>query len=112
MRLQRQMCNGEWMDCNERTEYFLGLCIKFNGLSREECIVALTAGRELRRNGNDWYSYCRDGEFADKKSAAIREAQKQVKMVMCDCGHRVPQNSVMQASMGTSCPDCYDRMSN
>ena len=31
---------------------------------------------------------------------------------MCDCGHRCPSELVMSASMGTSCPDCYDRMSN
>lgn len=32
-------------------------------------------------------------------------------LVRCSCGHSVPRISVMQASLGTSCPDCYDRMS-
>ena len=31
--------------------------------------------------------------------------------VKCDCGHVVPRAWVMSASLGTSCPDCYDRMS-
>lgn len=31
--------------------------------------------------------------------------------VLCDCGHRCPSRQVMSASLGTSCPDCYDRMS-
>ena len=35
-----------------------------------------------------------------------------VRMVRCDCGHTVPASEVMTASLGTSCPDCYDRMSN
>jgi len=31
--------------------------------------------------------------------------------VLCDCGHCCPPCQVMSASLGTSCPDCYDRMS-
>ena len=31
--------------------------------------------------------------------------------VRCDCGHTVPRAWVMWASLGTACPDCYDRMS-
>lgn len=41
-----------------------------------------------------------------------RRAQQDAEMVLCDCGHRVPANQVMNASLGTSCPDCYDRMSD
>jgi len=33
-------------------------------------------------------------------------------MVRCDCGHSVVPVLVMNASRGTSCPDCYDRMSD
>lgn len=32
-------------------------------------------------------------------------------MVLCDCGHTVAKSLAMSASTGTSCPDCYDRMS-
>ncbi len=35
-----------------------------------------------------------------------------VEMVRCDCGHTVPRNLVMSTSRGSSCPDCYDLMSN
>jgi len=35
-----------------------------------------------------------------------------VALVACDCGHTVPRAQVMSASQGSSCPDCYDRMSN
>ena len=31
-------------------------------------------------------------------------------MVKCACGHTVPKRSVMMASMGPSCPECYDEM--
>lgn len=33
-------------------------------------------------------------------------------MVQCDCGHSCPRAQVMSASLGTSCPNCYDRMSD
>ena len=35
-----------------------------------------------------------------------------VGLVACDCGHTVPRAQAMSASQGSSCPDCYDRMSN
>ena len=34
------------------------------------------------------------------------------RLVTCDCGHAVPSAQVMSASSGSSCPDCYDRMSD
>lgn len=41
-----------------------------------------------------------------------REARRaQVELVKCSCGHTVPREWVMSAALGTSCPDCYDRMS-
>jgi hypothetical protein len=33
-------------------------------------------------------------------------------MVACDCGHECGAAMVMSASMGTSCPDCYDTLSD
>lgn len=35
-----------------------------------------------------------------------------VALVKCDCGHSVPSAQVMSASRGTSCFDCYEKMSN
>jgi len=37
-------------------------------------------------------------------------ARKRPQMTLCDCGHYT--ESPMSASLGTSCPDCYDRMSD
>ena len=49
---------------------------------------------------------------------ALEDAKKkpvlkfvEVEMVKCRCGHTIPRSMVMAASMGSSCPDCYDRMS-
>ena len=33
-------------------------------------------------------------------------------LVRCSCGHKVEKHLVMSASLGSSCPDCYDRLSN
>ena len=33
-------------------------------------------------------------------------------MVKCSCGHTVSRINVMNANLGTSCPDCYDRLSD
>jgi hypothetical protein len=44
--------------------------------------------------------------------APVAIATPAVKQVKCRCGHTVPQTLVMSASLGSSCPDCYDRMSN
>jgi hypothetical protein len=41
-----------------------------------------------------------------------RQARREANYVRCDCGHRVPAAQVMNASLGTACPDCYDRMSD
>ncbi len=32
-----------------------------------------------------------------------------VRLVRCDCGHEVPAELVMSASLGSTCPDCYDK---
>lgn len=127
LKLQYQLSNGSWVDCNERTDEFLALCQKFNGidtdgnvvprfmavrdLTRDEAINALLSGKTLRNHSEDWYSVCRCGAAYESKMERLRAAQEPVEMVKCSCGHTVPRTMVMSASLGTSCPDCYDRMS-
>lgn len=43
---------------------------------------------------------------------SMTRRREPVELVRCDCGHSVPQTLIMNASRGTSCPDCYDRMSD
>jgi hypothetical protein len=52
--------------------------------------------------------------YYDHGSGIIRRKQAPKapeKLVKCSCGHSVPRAQVMSASLGSSCPDCYDRMS-
>jgi hypothetical protein len=46
------------------------------------------------------------------RRAAKRASDPMQQPVRCACGHTVPRAQVMSASLGTSCPDCYDRMSD
>jgi len=55
-------------------------------------------------------------EWKKLESAAVvpapTTASTPVEMKKCSCGHTIPKTLVMSASMGSSCPDCYDKMSN
>ena len=62
-----------------------------------------------------YYSFV-DAEDADPSNEDIiamltaeAPARPKPQMTLCDCGHYT--ESPMSASMGSSCPNCYDRMS-
>jgi hypothetical protein len=122
-KLQYQLSNGDWVDCaradGDTTERFLLLCEKTLKLhhgvgpiaTRAEVLAALAAGEKIQI-GPDWYSTCRDGAVIAARDAARRAARPPVELVKCACGHTVPRGSVMSASLGSACPDCYDRLSN
>lgn len=64
------------------------------------CIAMALAARRLA------------GIEAERAAQPRPVASVEVEMVRCDCGHTVARDLVMHASRGTSCPDCYDRMSD
>lgn len=70
--------------------------------SPAEVIALLETGKPLPF-GNDWDDRIRRAPTL--RASATRE------MVMASCGHTVSRTILMSASMGTTCPDCYDRMS-
>lgn len=107
MKLQYQMANGMWTDCKketgDRTEEFLARCVENSqGLTQDEVVEKLESGIEMRNHPMDWYSVCR-----------IEKAlPPQPEMIICACGCTIPKIAVMTTSNGSSCPDCYDDMSN
>jgi hypothetical protein len=114
MRLQRQYENGQWWD-DERSEKFIGMVLArepefapIDGrepmVTRQHVLDYLATGKTLRYSC-DWYANIRDAD------ALKPRATRPVVMVNCDCGHSVSAGLVMSASRGTSCHDCYDRMS-
>lgn len=80
--------------------------MEINSMSREQIVMALESGQALkwRQSPNFYYDHSY-GMIGRKRSAPS------IAMVNCDCGHSVPQKLVIRASLGTACPDCYDRMS-
>jgi hypothetical protein len=83
MRLQYQMSNGSWVNCNgtlnnfggsksDRTAEFMARCVQHGGVGDEAAVIAMLAtGKSVRNYSSDWYSNCRDGEIAEDKAAAL-----------------------------------------
>lgn len=87
-------------------EAILG-AMKIEGKSREEIITILESGKSV-----EW---CESPNFYYDHSYGVigtKRNPKPVVMVACNCGHTVPSSHVLNASLGTSCQDCYDRMSD
>ena len=102
--------DGSFSDSNDRSESFLTMCEAFQKMTRDEIMAKLAAGEVLKYDC-DWYAKIRCGNIADAKRAATMAARPVPVMVRCDCGCTVEKSLVMNASTGTACPDCYDRMS-
>jgi hypothetical protein len=115
MKFQRMLSNGKWTD-EDRIDTFVERVLviepgiaayeKRETLTTKEQVLAQMATGKIFRYDTDWYAKVRDldGSVASKPAP--------VEMVCCDCGHSVPRNQRMSSSSGTSCPNCYDRMSN
>lgn len=131
MRLQIQLSNAKWDDLDddkivesildriiERESWFAEREKRAPMTTHEQVIQYLSQTDERGRQrelrfGDDWYNSVRDGDLHDQIVAA-REAAREAnrRMVKCSCGHTVEASLVMHASLGTSCPDCYDDMSD
>jgi len=47
-----------------------------------------------------------------ERQAQEREEMRRKGLVRCDCGHVIHKSQRMMTSRGSSCPACYDRMSD
>lgn len=109
-----------WCDASDRAEYCIAKAVahaaRLHALGRGEALTAaqirqhLEAGQVVR-HGTDW-----DDKIRSRSAALRRQAQPSplppALLVQCDCGHWLKRESVMHASLGTACPDCYDRLSD
>lgn len=91
----------------EELEKAITGAVEIEAKTREEIVALLELGKAVRwcQSANFYYDHSY-GKLGRKRTA------QPVTMVRCDCGHTVPQGESMSASLGTSCPDCYDRMSS
>lgn len=80
---------------------------QFNDTTASDIVRRLEYGQPVRwRQSPNYYYDHSHGIIRRRRSAPP------VQLVRCSCGHSVPARQVMNASLGTSCPDCYDRMSD
>jgi len=75
----------------------------------EQIIDALLKG-QVCYTGDTSPNYYYDHGLA--KIRAVMDRAPKPQLVKCSCGHSVPRNQVMSASLGSACPNCYDRMSD
>ena len=115
MKFQRMLCNGNWID-DDRIDLFCDMVLEREPwvsknedrepmTTKQQILDFLATGKNIRYD-SDWYANIRDAD------AIVKKVVKPVEMVMCYCGHETPRNLRMSTSLGTSCPDCYDRMSD
>ena len=78
-----------------------------NMMTEAEVVTLILSGKAVRWGKSPNYYY-------DHSDAVVKlkTTPKPQQLVRCDCGHSVPRALVMSSSTGTSCPDCYDEMSN
>ena len=108
-----------WFDASDREDYFLGkalvhaaaLAARGRGpdLTLENIRTQLAAGVVIA-TGLDWDARIRSRTALERQRNTATPGQ--VMKVRCDCGHTVPVGTVMNASRGSACPDCYDQMSD
>lgn len=79
-----------------------------NNTTEERITEMLQNGVNVAWCDSPNYHYDHGTGYIRRKRAPRPEPQ----LVRCDCGHSVERALVMSASLGTSCPDCYDRMSD
>ncbi len=121
MYMQRMLQNTSWIDEN-REDYFIGLVLEREtpqraAYDRRQMFTGPDDVRDYLATGqtvnydDDWYAQIRDGKVAHQQAIKRRIVQQRqdAARVLCDCGHYSAHP--MNTSRGTSCPNCYDEMS-
>ena len=113
--MDRQLSNGKWHQVEQNTEWYINGVIEQESwiaplenrepMTRTDDVLAALASGAVLRYGTDWYESIRASVVAQPATA-----QRAI-LTRCSCGHAVAASQVMSASLGTSCPDCYDQMS-
>ncbi len=112
IKLQYRLSNGAWRDCGERTNEFLDRCVQQSGLSESAVISQLESGQKIRNAASDWYSYCRDGEYAEKIERKVQRAsveqQKKLIKTCSECGETGSAGSYPFSTIadGNICDNC------
>lgn len=90
----------------ERADEIIASAAQYCNTTTDEIRNRLNAGLSVPFGKTPNYYYT----HAKQLIRVVRPVVKPV-LVKCSCGHSIPKSLVMSASLGTSCPDCYDRLS-
>lgn len=120
MKFQRKLSNGSWVDASDRIDEFVGYAVeadktmapirKRDPRTAQGILDALAAGEEVKCDLEYWYAMIRDAD-ARKPRKVQQPDYPNGRRLSCGC---TVYNAVevMNASMGSSCANCYDQMSN
>ena len=119
MNTQYEMTSGyvgsmgkTWEPVDEATaNAALDQAATFNKIDRVELEKLMNDGRgAAAKTGKQSPNF-----YYDHGMEMIRSTNRvapKIELVKCSCGHSVPRIAVMSASLGSCCPDCYDRLSD
>ena len=118
MAIEYRLSSGAWTETGDRENFFVQMAAEYHAQPTKTIYGRLAHGEEIRYRADDWYPYLRDGEIAAQRVAARKErlnsdpkAYPQGRELACGC-MVYHQTQVMSSSRGSSCADCYDRMSD
>ena len=119
MKFQRHLSNGSWVDASDRIDEFVGYAVKVDlwlaPIQKREprtaqgILDALAAGETVKYD-EEWYAEIRDAD-AQKPRRAQKPDYPNGRQLGCGCTV-YNAHEVMSASMGSSCANCYDEMSD
>ena len=95
-----------WNDETERTDEFIGRAAARRHVTPDDIRQMLEAGNEINYTGEAWYTMIRYAPIT-QSAPVVKEV-----VIKCGCGHSMVSHLVMNTSRGTSCPNCFDRMSD
>ena len=110
---QSMLSNGTWYEEKNIDRFIERVIAMDSWYAKRENRPVMTTAAEVKaklatgtklRYDTDWHAYVRE--------LPAPQPMPQPKQVTCSCGHTVNAILVMSASMGSSCPDCYDSMSD
>lgn len=101
------MIGEKWEKCNDSDlDSILSQAADYNKMDKEKLVSILTNKPGIAAKYAEGINYSVDHGM--KKIRLITPVIPEPEMVKCDCGCTILKSSVMNASIGTSCPDCYD----
>ncbi|MCK4813828.1 MAG: hypothetical protein KAT14_07815 [Candidatus Marinimicrobia bacterium] len=73
-KLQYRLSNGSWVDCDDRTDEFLNLCVKndYHKYTMDQVVGILNSVEKVRNDVSDWYSECRI-KPVEKRAPVLKE---------------------------------------